>query len=97
MERGNMRRLQKTDPRVGERRHDRAEHWGGGSEQSKVSSKKPFWDFMITPFLKVQWHGDVERLREVNCHPTCESRKPCIKMRKKFKMKKSFILLSYDY
>ena len=97
MERGHARRLQKADPWVGERRHNRTEHWGGGSEQSKVSSKKPSWDFMIAPFLKVPWHGDVEHLGEVNRHPSCESRKPCIKMRKKFRMKKTFILLSYDY
>ena len=80
MERGHTRRMQKMDPQVGERCHNRAEHWGGGSERSKVSSKKPSLDFMIALFLKVPWRGDVERLREVNRHPSCESRKPCMKM-----------------
>ena len=47
-----------------------------------MSSKKPSWDFMITPFLKVPWHGDVERLGEVNRHPPCESCKLCMKMQK---------------
>jgi hypothetical protein len=70
MERGHAQRRQKMDPRVEERRHGRAELWGcGGSERSKVSSKKPSWDFMIAPFLKVPRHGDVKRLGEVNRHP----------------------------
>ena len=97
MERGHARWWQKMDPRVGERCHGTAEHWGGGSERSKVSSKKPSWDFMIARFLKVPRRGDGERLGEVNRHPPCESRKPCMKMQKKFRMKESFILLSYDY
>ena len=83
MEQGHTRWLQKIDPRVGERRHGRAEHWRGGSEWSKVSSKKPSWDFMITPLLKVTQRGGVEHLREVNHHPLCESHKPCMKMKKK--------------
>jgi hypothetical protein len=70
------------DPRVEERHHGRVEHWGGGSEQSKVNSKKPSWDFMIALFLKVLRHGDVEHLKEVNHHPPCESHKLCMKMQK---------------
>jgi hypothetical protein len=35
---------------------------------------------MIASFLKVPQHGDVERLREVDSHPLCESRKLCMKM-----------------
>jgi hypothetical protein len=47
---------------------------------------------MIAPFLKVPWRGDVERLREVNRHPPCESCKLCMKMRKKIQNERIFYL-----
>jgi hypothetical protein len=55
---------------------------GRGIRAEQVSSKKPSWDFMITPFLKVPRCRGIERLEEVNRRPPCESHKPCMKMQK---------------
>jgi hypothetical protein len=75
-----------------------ATSWHSGALGREIRAEqgefqKPSWDFMIAPFLKVPRRGDVKRLEEVNHHPPRESRKPCMKMQKKFRMKKSFIYL----